>query len=163
MSKKKLPSINHRVWLNNKEGSAYVYLHGRVDDGYGVYEDDRTAYITLEIKDCNRQCQLEFWYDNKAEYKERLAKLKRLRDEIDALEKFMLDNPPIRAPRKKKTKLKKTVLELSDGSKLHSWEEDTEEELQVTTEGINDAQDASKGRVIDAAATMTPVSRNKAK
>lgn len=172
MAKKKLPSICRRAWLNKKEGTAYIYVHGEMEEGYGDYKEDRSFYGTFEIKDCNRQATIEFWYSNDKEYKDRLHKVARMKEEIAALEEFMLANPPVYVPRKKKKKEKEervnkvpATCDIPGLGTVTTWVDKDDipegEELTTTTEAINDAQDAKP--VIQATANLTPVSVKKAK
>lgn len=95
MEKTKLPKHYKRTWLN-EEGSGYIITEASVckhwsSKGKGI---DR-FYIDadVEIKDCNRQINLEFYCNNKEQYEKRLVKLQLMIDQLEEVKAFMLANP----------------------------------------------------------------------
>lgn len=101
MSKKKLPSIYRRKWLNKKEGTAYINVQADVEGGYGKDDKDTILSAYVEFKDCTRQCSLEFYAYDQQEFKERMAKLDLIINELNILREFMVANPPSRVSRKR--------------------------------------------------------------
>lgn len=144
MSKKNLPKLFKRFWLNKSHGSAYVMIDASIEASYSKNTpNDRSLNATVEIKDCNRQLELEFYAYNTAQHKTKLKKLRDLISGLQELEQFMVDNPPIKTKRKKKgIKLHRSILErttLFDADDyLPEDEEDEEGALEVTTEAVND-------------------------
>jgi hypothetical protein len=103
MSKKKLPKLYRRTWLNKGEGTAYIVIDAEVETiDYGKRKGGTEVSATLDLKDCNRQICLEFWYNGQKEYKERLAKIALLKKQVDDLQNFMLANPPTEPPKEEK-------------------------------------------------------------
>lgn len=61
-----------REWLNEGEGTAYVVLNST------TYSDGKSVDVDVEIKDCHRQVNLDFWFGDDDERKVKLAKMDRL-------------------------------------------------------------------------------------
>lgn len=96
MAKEELPKIYERHWLNEDKGSAYIVIDGEVVEGYNKV--DTWTELTVEIKDCRRQVQLEFccFTDDKPSHE---ISLKKMDDFIAQLQKaraFLADNPPVK-------------------------------------------------------------------
>lgn len=166
MVKTKLPKLFSRKWLNNDEGTAYVVLYAEVEGGYRKHKEDRSVNASVEIKDCNRQITLDFYYYCGKEYKKRLNKIRLLIETLEKLEAFMKANPPVFTPRKNKERaanLRRLGCHDFDGE---IEEEDTleltqdmiheEGSLTVTTAAVNDLP-ASKGKIHEASAVVYPV------
>jgi acetone carboxylase gamma subunit len=96
MAKTKLPKIYKRKWLNTDRGTAYVVIDAEVEKGYGKYKNNLNVDAGLEIKDCNRQVHIEFYYHNERSYKQRLRKIRLFIDILLELEAFMKANPPVK-------------------------------------------------------------------
>jgi hypothetical protein len=110
MSKKKLPKLYRRKWLNTSQGSGYIIVEANVTKtDWGKRKGGTEVDGSIEFKDCHRQINLEFYYHNQTTYNERLKKIAKLKDSIEALEAFMLANPPLDPP--VKVKEEKTKLE----------------------------------------------------
>jgi hypothetical protein len=108
MSKKKFPKLFRRRWLNRDKGSAYVFVDAQVSlIDWGRRKGGTEVDATLELKDCNRQICLEFYYHSEKTYKQRLKKIADLKKDIEDLEAFMIANPPTKAPEKEEEKVVK--------------------------------------------------------
>lgn len=96
MSKKKLPKLFRRRWLNKETGTAYSIIDAEVTlIDWGKKKGGTEVSASLDLKDCTRQISLEFYYYTQKEYKQRLTKIAGLKKDIEDLEAFMLANPPI--------------------------------------------------------------------
>lgn len=109
MSRTKLPKLYKRTWLNSDRGTAYCVIEAEVEKvTYGKRKGGTDCCATFEIKDCNRQASIEFYYYNAKDYQKRLTKIRRLIDNLEELEAFMRANPPLPPPDKvNETKAKK--------------------------------------------------------
>lgn len=90
--KKDLPKIYERKWLNENEGSAYSILEAKVQEGWN-FKDRVTVDASLQLKDCNRQIELEFQYWSEEDYQQRLRKVNDLLATVQKLKDFMVANP----------------------------------------------------------------------
>ena len=105
MPKKKLPELYRRKWLNKDEGTAYINTNAKVNASFDdSYPEDRSVDAGFELKDCYRQCAIELYYHNDKTYERMKNKLRLIIEELEQLEQFMLDNPPVYSKRKKKSK-----------------------------------------------------------
>jgi hypothetical protein len=96
MSKKKLPKLFRRKWLNKDKGSAYIIIDAEVEkQDWGKKKGSLNVDASIEIKDCHRQSELEFHYYDEQQYKARLKKIKLFIESLQDLEKFMKANPPV--------------------------------------------------------------------
>lgn len=146
MAKEKLPKLFRRKWLNNDKGSAYIIVDASVEKHWDKkYPEDRSVDAGIEIKDCYKQSNLEFNYYDEQDYQRRLKKIRLYIETLEELEAFMKANPPINNHSKKKKKNKEV-----DPISI----KDTEGELPITTEAVNDLP-AKKSEVIEATATLT--------
>lgn len=84
MPKKRLPRIARRTWLNTEQGlTAYIRL--------SIERCEKSFYGDLEIKDCNRQVNINL--DSKSKDKRAvLKKIKKIRDILNLAEKFIKEN-----------------------------------------------------------------------
>lgn len=95
MKKPPLPKHFKRFFLNEDEGSAYIMINAELEETYSkngkTYLDAR-----VEIKDCNRQCEIDFSVYGSKEglYQERLTKLDNMISALTELLDFMVANPP---------------------------------------------------------------------
>lgn len=64
--------VYKRQWLNEDEGTAYMVLNADVSPS-GLSID-----VDVELKDCSRQVNLDFWFSTEDERKLKLAKMDRL-------------------------------------------------------------------------------------
>jgi hypothetical protein len=64
--------VYKRQWLNEDEGTSYIVLDAQ------VYSKGASVDVSIEIKDCNRQITLDFWFGDENERKTKLAKMDRL-------------------------------------------------------------------------------------
>lgn len=64
--------VYKREWLNDDEGTAYVVLNAH------KYSSGASIDVDVEIKDCHRQINLDFWFGDEDERKTKLAKMDRL-------------------------------------------------------------------------------------
>jgi hypothetical protein len=133
-------------------------IDASVEKGYGEdYKNDRHVDATFEIKDCNRQASIDFYYHNDRGYKQRLKKIRDMIEALEDLERFMKANPPVRAPKKKKedSSAEDSTLELTKEMELELVEEGS---LSVTTEAVNDLP---APRVLQTTAIVRPVRRSR--
>lgn len=100
MAKEKLPKIYKRRWLNRSEGSAYIIIAGEVESW--SKSGSTSLNLDVEIKDCTRQCSLEFWANDVAQWKERIAKMDGLIKSLQEARAFLEANPPKKGKSKKK-------------------------------------------------------------
>lgn len=98
MPKKKLPKLYKRKWLNEKQGTALIEVDFNVEEQSSSGNLTNWGYIVL--KDCTRQCSLEFDYYDEAGYKQRLKKIRLLKALITEAEEFMVANPFVKASKK---------------------------------------------------------------
>lgn len=159
MAKKKNPKLYKRIWLNKDRGSAYMIIDASHDSHWDKkkYPDDRSLGASLEIKDCNRQCAIEFDAYNEKTYKQRLVKIRTLIEGLQALENFMIEHPVIRSKdRDKQEELTEEYIDAEDFLNSIQSVDSAEEEgaLTVTTEAVND-RPASK--VLESDAVLLPV------
>jgi hypothetical protein len=105
MSKSKFPKLYRRKWLNGDKGSAYIIVDASVEAiDYGKRKGGTEVSASVDIKDCHRQCSLEFYYYNPKQYQQRLKKIRLYIQTLQDLEAFMVANPPQEAPAKEPVK-----------------------------------------------------------
>jgi hypothetical protein len=124
MDKEKLPKLYKREWLNEDEGSAYFIIEAGVDEHW-KWEDAVTLDASLQIKDCNRQIELEFYAGDEEEYRKRINKINLLIGALEELRQFMLDNPAKNGTIKKKKKEEDKVEVLNLTEYLERLEEES--------------------------------------
>jgi hypothetical protein len=61
-----------REWLNEDEGTAYIIVDAT------HYSNGESLDINIEIKDCNRQINLDFWFNDEEERQVKLKKIDKL-------------------------------------------------------------------------------------
>jgi hypothetical protein len=112
MAEKKLPKIYRRQWLNKDEGSGYIIIEAEVERHWNAEKHPEARHLSanVEIKDCNRQINLDFWANDEKEYKQRLKKMRQLIETLEEFEKFLIENPVVdkTKAKKKKKKVSKT-------------------------------------------------------
>lgn len=80
---KKAKQTYKREWLNDKAGRAYIITSTHVDE--------EAVSASLELADCSRSIDLEFYAYDEKQIASRLRKIDRIRAGLDAIEDALLE------------------------------------------------------------------------